>query len=1102
MPQNTMGFKGHANESPFLKSLKRLVLLLGLGILSLLASGFGLGSQCLAGSQPSRYVFWLKDPTPFMGRVSFGRVAQFQLMLRDQSWRLELTEEPRDVSRMALEEYQLLAYRTGQSNMMPLADWIINFDPFVFKNKDIARIVEPKNADVKDFVEAWDSFRTRFMSELEAFQQELKRRGYSKTAEIFFSQGVVRGGVKAALSDLDFHARIRSALSEALQRRLTAYPMEFDELIDVPIFKNSGRARMQASLMVNPVLALEDLKIDFDPVTEKHDETYRVQLGRLKISLPLHGMTARILDLSLSAQELKVPVRILPSDAVELSIDFDQHTPIELDAEVLWDKILQRPELKVSRNSLKTPLASAKLKSVSYQGHRFESGNGSITGWMAENALLSLLQGSINDGHLLEDLVIGSVDSLQSILAHGLEINLDLVAIENLKGDSTQPVALEVFQMGNPRHEPALNKSMIARFQFKLPLKIVDPHGDLTADSQENILKGRFKVGLLDPTLEVENIQLFWQGERLQSNQLGLRAQLKNRLSPVTQIETGATIKVQDDLHFDLDPVEAKLQGLSVSGIDIRMGNHWLKGRQPSFDMIVENIDQLRTELLTSRSQNKMGIRIQEWVESQITSEMNKRLTNLKLPFDIVRTHRIQKFGLDALGYLRTSGEFRVDSIPVQDVGIRFRDLQKSKPKCQGTYLTSAEAHIGLSEPVNLRSSPLSIEVGLDRYKSTIDAMSVMAMTVPGQETYLDFVFDVCLLPARENLDIQVRQLRHNLSQVQVAGVQIFGLSTRNEVLQQVPELSLPDQEDGGVQMTSDLRLPGIKSLIETGFSLYGTRDGAEKDAQISKFIERIVKQNHYLLGDMIKSGMTDFVKERVPYYLNSPPVKSQLERFIIELRGVEEKVGELMFNIGELIQQPLNQLLSEVAGSYVKEILPKAKKVMKSQQSILDRLIVGFGQVAAIDLDMTAYSLLVRLVYGPTSFDRLSVDLERLMKPSDAASKIRTALGFASEPSPLSRAGWVVPYHRILQVLSRCPYSADEWPRDELEEILGRLDLSASTKVSIYELIDEVCWEDESGAPRSRHNVLNEWFGEGIGSLNAALMDRAIASYFKITAS
>ncbi len=1097
-----MGFLRNQNGGRFSKPLKLLALIACLGLLGPVQALIGLGNPCLAGQPVQRYVFWLKDPTTFVGRMVIDNSAQFQLILRDDLWRLELIENPRDVARMAMEEYQSLTYRTGQSNVMPIADWIMNFDPFVFKNKKIAQIAVPKDADINEFVKAWDSFRSRFISELQAFQQELRRRGYTKTAEIFLSKDVVQNGVRAALSDQDFHARVQSALSDALLRQLVAYPLEVDETIEVPLFQKSGQARLKAALMVNPELALQELHIAFEPLENVIDTPYRLGLGRLRIQLPLVHMSARVLDMEISAVELKTPVAVTSSDDVEIHIGFDRDHPIELNAEVLWDKILQRPELRVDRKSLKTPLASARLESISYRGSKFTHQNESVSGWLVQNALLQLAEGPINHGHLLENLVINSLDPVQKILSDGIDINLDLVAIENAQADSENPVELEVFESGNPRHDPVMNKNMIARFSFSLPLKVVDPHGDISVSSSKNLLSGRFKVGILDPSIEIEDIALFWKGEKLQGQQMGLRAQLRNKLQSVTEIRAGGQVRVQDELQFDMDPIEADLKGLSVSGIDVRLGNRWLKGRQPSLNMILENIDSIRSALVTSRSQNKIGMKVQEWVESEIASEMNKRLTNLKVPFDMIRTHRIQKFGFDKTGYIRTSGEFRVDAVPIQDIAIRLRDLKKSSPRCQGVYLVSAEAHLGLSEAVNLRSSPLSIEVGLDRYKSTIQALSAMALTVPSEGTYLDFIFDVCMSATQDNLDIQVRHLRQNLSKVQVSGVQIFGLSTKNEVLAQAPDYGIPAEEEGGAQMTSDFQMPDVKSLIETGLALYGTEDGANKDVKISKFIERIVKQNHLMLGEQIKSGLTDFFKFKVPYYLNSAPVKAQLESFIIDLKGVEEKVGELMFNLGERIQKPLSDLLSGLAGSYVKEALPKINQTAKLHQSVLDRLIVGFGEVAVVDLEMMAYSLLTRLVYGDRSFDRLKVDLERLMKPSEAVANIKRSLGISSYEDRLDRLEWIRPYHELLILLARCPYPSSEGPWREVEAIVASLNASPMQKTAITSLIDEVCWDERPGAKLDHINVLNEWFGRGIHSVNEALMDSAIASYMKIPAS
>lgn len=1097
-----MGFLRDQIGGSFFKSLKLLALILGLGLLFPTHAPLGLGNPCLAGQPVERYIFWLKDPAAFIGRMMINQSAQFQLILRDDLWRLELIDSPQDVSRMAMEEYQSLAHRTGHSNVMPIADWIINFDPFIFKNKQIAQIAIPKNAELNEFVKAWDSFRARFISELQAFQQELRRRGYTKTAEIFLSKDVVQNGVRAALSDSDFHARIRSALSDALTRQLVGYPLEIDEAIEVPVFKKSGQARLKAALMVNPELALDELGVAFEPLEKTIDTPYRLGLGRLRIQLPLVHMSARVLDLEISADELKTPVSVSATDDVEIRVSFDRDHPIELNAEVVWDKILQRPELRVDRKSLKTPLASARLESISYRGSRFTHAHQSVSGWLVQNALLQLAEGSINDGNLLENLVINSLDPVQGILQNGIEINLDLVAIEAAQSDSESPVQVEVFESGNPRHDPVTNKNMIARFNFSLPLKVIDPHGDITVSSAQNLLSGRFKVGLLDPSIEIENIALFWRGERLLGRQLGLRAQLKNKLESATEIRGGGRLQVRDELQFELDPVEADLKGLSIAGVDVRLGNRWLKGRQPSLNMILENIESIRSALVTSRSQNKVGMKVQEWVESEIASEMNKRLTNLKVPFDLIRTHRIQKFGFDKTGYIRTSGEFRVDAVPIQDISIRLRDLQKSSPRCRGVYLVSAEAHLGLTEAVNLRSSPLSIEVGLDRYKSTIQALSVMALTVPSEGTYLDFVFDVCMSATQDNLDIQVRHLRQNLSKVQVSGVQVLGLSTQNEVLPQAPDYGIPSEEDGGAQMTSDFQMPDVKSLIETGLALYGTADGAEKDVRISKFIERIVKQNHLMLGEQIKSGMTDFFKFKVPYYLNSAPVKSQLESFIIDLKGVDEKVGELMFNLGELIQKPLSDLLSSLAGSYVKEALPKINQTAKMQRSVLDRLIVGFGEVAVVDLEMTAYSLLTRLVYGDRSFDRLKVDLERLMKPSEAVANIKESLGLSKYEDSVARLAWIRPYHEILMLLARCPYPSSEGPWREVEGIVDSLKVSSMQRSAIMSLIDEVCWDERPGAKLERINILNEWFGRGIHSVNEALMDSAIASYLKIPAS
>jgi len=1004
-----------------------------------------LGHLCLAQSPsqvPSEYPITLKDLGPLTGFVDSSKKPQLKLVRIGSVWDLKILKTEKRVSEMAIEDYRLSPFRSGEINRILLNDWILTIDP---------KILLPKAKS--DFLDAWRSYRESFIEELARFKDQRKLEGYTNSAELYFSKSLIQQGLLKALEDADLNERLRALVSETLDREFQELPLVLDEKFYSHVNAKEVQSNITGQILIRPRVLPSELKAEFEPHFAKSESIYESVLGQLKLQIPIVGASIKVGSLAVQSDLLPTPYVISEADDLSFEMELNRAQAFEIKITVIWNKITQRPELRFERKDLRTPFESARITSFKFRGKQMDVESDSPTQWV----LWNFIEPTMNKPEFMSSILHYSTSKLTEMLTRSLPFQETFVVIQNSDPKSMERYSVDLFQAGFASHDPGLNPNLVARFQLTVPIVIEAPEVNVALRSVSESLAGKIGIRILNPDVELENLELFWKGKRLSSDQVGFRFRMLNREDRVTKLDAIAELSLSNELNFKLDQLSTNLDGLSVRGLDVRLGTKWLAGDRPSLQMILENIDLLRKELTHPKALKGIGERLQAYVENQIRRELSGRLSNLSIPL------KLQEQGVKA------TGEFQIPSIPIQDVTFRLRDWKQLGQVCKGSYLMSAEAYFGLSDSIILVGKRLNVDASWKGLSASLRVASLSASIVPDEKLNLKFAFDLCLSPNRETIDFAMRYGDANLKKFSIHNIQLNGLETSS-------------------------------GFLDAAVKVFGLGSGNQRELKVAQIVGHILETQKESIFAKVGLDQSDFISGKIKSFLDSAPIRGEIERKLIEVGDVEEKVTDLMFDLGKFLKGPLEKIIVENLTKMANAYLPKANESIKAYQSVTDKMLVHIGQIVGDDLEGFLYAKLMQLIYGPQSRSGLMAQISYILEPSKSVENLKKSLGLAASGETQSFAQ-IKMMTKIIDLVSDCPFSNRDSAWGAWNQVLGSSDLERQQIEDIRSFIHETC---DPNSPSNlvgtgSINDISRLFEMGLNAANKMLLDESVRHFFSI---
>lgn len=1051
---------------------KSLKLLIYAWLWALFAS-FALGHPCLAQALPQSYTFSVEDMGPFRGQF-ITKAPEWRLFVSNDVWDLEIKDEKtKRVSELALEDFRSSRYRTGALNPMLMTDWLLSFDPNRVIDSKGAKPIQPKKVVPEHFLNAWNSYLLRLQDEWRAAKADLQRRGYTTTAELYFSKALIQDGIVNALQDPVVLAKLRGLAAEILGEHLSALDLKLDENFETIFQNKTYRTQILGSLTVRPDLRMEDFEISFDPQKMESQSSHEVSMGKISFVLPLTEASVDVSHFEVRSDFTQKPYIISEADAMSMKIEFNRSKPFKLTANIFWNKILQQPEIRFPDKELDAPFKTAKLSEIHLRGERYEPSQGSVIEWMMNNEGWRLLQTTVESGGFVQNLIAVSTEQLSALLQKHLPFRETFVVIQNSDSASNEKFKLDVFRAGFAAHDPGLNPNLVARFQLTIPIEIKTPEMNLNVRPTEEALSGKIGIQILNPDVELEHLELFWKGKRLSSDRVGFRFRMINRVGGYTRLDADADLSVDKSLQFRLDKLQTNIEGLAIQALEVRMGDKWLAGNRPSLQMIVDNIALIRKELVSSTGQKGLGGKLQAFIENEIRGVMSERLKDLsvRIPMsgdrlDVEQDVSWYTENLGGLGFrekakIGLKGELKISDLPIQEASFRLRDYKAQGPVCKGTYLISADTQIGITDAIPVIGKGWDIAIELAGYKSNISVDTFTASLVPEDETRLSFGFDICLSASRETVDIQLRNVRPVLSKMKVNGLSVGGLSVSNQTIEKVAKL-------------------------------FGWAKGISRDVAVASLLQNILIDQRTEIDSLVGQLQAPFFAEHISAFLNSAPIRGQIERSLIQVGDVEEQTLELMMDLGKSLKGPLEGMIIDNLSKIVNEHLPKVEAMLTTSRKTMDDLILNLGVLAGEDLEAVFRTQVLKFIYGETSSVYLNSEIRRLLTPSGAVKVLRNRFGLSVDPWDDIR--WFSKAVLLGAGISDCPFQDLSESISKWKKALYDARLQPADEARIDEFVTKTCAGEAKPGFVSRHLM-----SEGILSANALLMNESIRSYLRL---
>ncbi|MBN8555947.1 MAG: hypothetical protein J0L93_10920 [Deltaproteobacteria bacterium] len=1052
---------------------------------------FGLGhlspifAQSLEGLESTVYQFKISEISAFFGD---NDARSFQLQkTASGTWDLAVKGFDRRATDVALSDFRtsanrMSAYDTVRKNSGLLSDWILTFDPRQIFTSSKAQLTFPRANNPKiylvHFVKAWNDYLARFQEELAAFQTKLVQEGYATTAEFYFSKNLVTRGMAAALTDVEVQKILKNAISDAAAYIQKPDPYDFDKDFLTEVNGNLLKTRVAGSIKALPQFNSAALKVEILPATEqeKAEISSDIYFGKIHMELPLQGLSISIPRLLVSSEMAPRPLQVDESDQLEIKLSFDASQPFSLDAAIVWDRVLNSPQIRLSKSSIKSPSKSLKLSSVRYRGKALkDSGNSKLSDFI----MSSLFSEVLTENDFLQGMMEKAAKNYIQELGEPIQIQKTLVAMTKDEVFSDVPADIAVFDLENPDSDPARNPKIFAKFDIQISLRILTPK--LKVGSLTNI-----KVSFEDAAVHLSNLQFYFRGRTIPMQTLGLDFNLISKISKPTTIDANATVAVGSKIDLQLKDLSSNFEALGIDTVNYRFGGKRIETPKFQVNMLTDNSAFFRRQIVAKppMTQPPLGVSLQTAIVQEVRSQFAERLPKIQIPTNFIKVETamdVWKAKLQA-GILGTSGNFNLPNLRLQEANILFRDLSKNFPK-DNSYLISVHANLGINDPMIIRGKDLNFDIKIDEKKTNIgsklnvsikDLTAVVKQRSNPSNAELGFDFDIFLKPNHTDLEIRIRDSYHTLDRIEFVELQTSGVKVKAD----------------GKKLT-DKVLNSLSSLM--GWS----EESVKGDLRLQRLLEDVLISQQKLIASFIRDQMKDIFTEKIPLYLKSPEVKTALEEGLMRVNSLEDQISLMTWNLGELLKNPLEKLMKDQIQSMITEKLPELNAVYTKQKNVLDESLENLGLWASQDIENILYSSLTDLFQGSSSATAIRLAIDQTLRPFVGSDKIMRDLGLQGRDPDIEILKRDVSVLRkvfeLASVIDACPFADPVASRTRAVEKINSYskELSAKTRMDLVKIVDSRCVSPNAS---ELEGLVPSLYKKGIRNLNEFLLAASTA--------
>ncbi len=1026
------------------------------------------------------YRFSIKDFDSYFEKL---QTHQFALISRPSGWDLYFIPEGDRVISLALEELKSFHKKKDKAvNRILLSNWILGFDPQSVSASS-AHTTKTKNKQ-QQFVLAWNEFRLRYYQELKAAQSLEQMKGRNSSIEAYVPAPLIQKALQSFVSDGQSFSFIETALKSAAALLKKTYSIPLNTDFKFEMGEQSFLTRINGKLDLTPDFDPQELSVQVEQVNfSRIDFTQDVQLAQISLQLPYKRIVIQVPTLRIESQTLTKPFEIKTDDQVQIVIENETNQKLSLKGALIWDSALQRPDFSLRRNSIDMALSAVKIKSVYFKGRRYDMASqafdqifGSEEGW-------GFIKESLDRNPFKQALLGFAAQKLSEVLSGKVSYQQSFVAIDTSAENVQERFKLLPYDPQNPETDPSKNLQIISKFSVDVPFHFNAPKLNLSALEGPSKFIGSVRANIQNPQIELQGLQIFHFGRRVSNNDLGLRIHMKSNEDESLWFSGEAQAQIKPNLDLNLKEFKTNFDQLSVDKFDVRLGSKWLQTDKVETSLLVSQGDFFRSQLAVYpyRKQAPLGIELQGMIENEIRKEMSARLAVKQIPLDINYQKKISSSKLVEDFIFKVRGVLKAPYLRPDQINLRFRDHSKSAVKCHGTYLVSADTYINIADPVQVTGEDLGLTVRTQSKKILglikVKDLSASVYQPKQKATELRFDFDLCLKPSQNELDIQVRDLKHNLDQILFTKVQLRGIS---------------------YDFQSNMQQKFL-GFIE---SFLGSSKGYKRDEMTSRFVESILDGQSGDIASAIREVLEEYLRRRVPYYLQSPKVKMKLEKGFLTMRKAEDDLAHELYMIGSRVQKPLEEIIVQQAQSNIQKYLPLAEQTLKQQMSLINHTVAYLGSKIGSDITDLAYVQLVKAFYGEQSEKYFLVALERLIK--NAAGPRLFAQNSSTEKIAKESSLW------MKQIVSDLPVPCEEISASAFKE---KIQVSLKSRYSSFsidtingvsQLMVSQCYKPTDSsleaaleAPSAQSkSLIEDLISQGMVSINDLLMREALQKY------
>jgi len=981
---------------------------------------------------PSEFVFTINEVEPYFPKLG---PHQFKLVPSPFGWSLVFWPENLNVADAAEAEFFRLPDRPSSltaknsknvRNPISLSKWIMNLNSGEILSGAKGHLDYPTQTTFTSgrFFNALYDFKSRFIEKFSEDQIKAAKQGNDISAEAWFLPNVVIGWLTAMLSDEHSRTRVENAMKTSASHWIVPYTIPLNSQFIVTAYGQKWKNSLVGSVVVTPKADPQNLFVAFhlnDPEFATQFPKYGTAVGGLQASLPIESLDIKIPELRFNSELLTEELHISPSENVVIHAAYERNDPLQLSMAAVYSRNQQVSDewgLKFDRSNLHTGIKSMVIQTIEAGGHTFKVSDFDLGKMLQNPEIWKAFTHNLIGNKAIPALFGKATEIVKQIAGpDGIPFHKTLVVIDQKTGDKKTRFSIKPLVAGNEITDPEKNPNIIARFDVDVPIQVESAHLNLSGNKKDDDkdIHADFRGDIQSPTAELSEFSYLDHGATVFHS-----SDLKAKLSITHKVDSATTIAGQGSVSAQKTPELTSLQSnLKDIGIpkpfdySLDGGKTWLAAPELNLNNLLRQNRKYWVEhLITHPDPDQRGVveKIQGNAEVEIRKEVSRRLSEMKFSISDMGSWKLGK-----LAEISGEGSIRTPDLRIDEDHVRFRDLPTHI--CHGFYYISAVTDLAIDHGIDLVGDQIKVALKTKPINAggNLKIGQLSAMMNPEKGSLrVSFTTDICLNDTAEGFDARMRPLDALSEPIRFTHIQ-----------------------PTAVNMDSSLKgLAWWKDEITTKELLVSSDEDIVKSIATS-----LLSQTQSQISKEFSLILQKFLEQRIPEYLDSIFVKSVLDQRLAELRESEKQLVIFMWNIGDNLESPLEDLIKEQVAAYFTKPNGAADSkggepssspfelVVKKQSEVLQDLLThAFGRIAD-QFDARVFVTINETLYGISSRPALASDLERILQPSYGEIDLANLIGSDTSARKLESPETVLPelMASLFSISDSCPFKHPE---------------------------------------------------------------------------